>query len=522
MFVNCGAHRLGGEDLSTTQAINGELGIGDYIIVAPGDDYRCHVGQVTAIDKLGTEEHSTEKAGDDVHVDFSILDYPPWRRSEIANYFGGLYREDKQFDELPLDDVIMAPDAIISLHGVKNEEIKKLVSDYGVAERYCNEILEKCSVERLVARVEKNLSDYHDSLIGLTKREIIDRAGEIAAMSDAHYYLTECHAFEPEEVEYLLKFDFPLEVVADAWSLYQNLFEMDSVLDEVVVQQDALNSGYLLVSDAKEADDGGPYRFMNVDLIDFLGKIAQKVIVYYPNDWNIDMDTLHRAALSGDADDKRLMWHVCSYGTHLNTERGTYVKDTGAYNTWVDYRPNDPDMFGYASEITETDGLIVKGNVFEVGDYAEHARYVRKTALPLDSVTLTYSDAWGVNAGKSITVPRSEYDSDRYRLMSESGNVTHVRYHPAESVMEMTTLLQRERSQRMAYPIGSPQAYLHELDERLAELRGISEQRIDSPKPKQKRRVATIEEKLRAAQEKVNAQPTNTAPKQHNKNTEIQ
>ena len=77
----------------------------------------------------------------------------------------------------------------------------------------------------------------------------------------------------------------------------------------------------------------GLRRFMDIDLIDFLGQIADKTIVHYPNDWNIDKETLHRAAISDDPEQKRLMWHVCSYGTHLNTERDTFIKDTGAFNT---------------------------------------------------------------------------------------------------------------------------------------------------------------------------------------------
>ena len=75
-------------------------------------------------------------------------------------------------------------------------------------------------------------------------------------------------------------------------------------------------------------------------------------------------------------------------------------------------------MLGYIVEVTgyERDGTI-KGNIFEVGDYAGHAAYVKQAALPLDSVSLTYSNNWGINAEKTITVPREVYDKDRHRLM---------------------------------------------------------------------------------------------------------
>ena len=72
-------------------------------------------------------------------------------------------------------------------------------------------------------------------------------------------------------------------------------------------------------------------------------------------------------------------------------------------------------MFGYAVEITGRKGHAVIGNAYELGDYYSHSMHVRETALILDSVTLTYSDDWGVNAGKKITVPRYEYDGDHER-----------------------------------------------------------------------------------------------------------
>jgi len=165
------------------------------------------------------------------------------------------------------------------------------------------------------------------------------------------------------------------------------------------------------------------------------------------------------------------MWHVCSYGTHLNTERETFIKDTSAFNTWVDYRPKDEDMFGYVIEITGDERGTLKGNVFEVGDYYAHSLYVRETALLFDAVSLTYSDSWGVNAGKTITVPKFEYDDDRHRLMSESGDVIALTYHPWEATRTMSDLLRTERSKRMSLPLGSTGELLRKMADKLAEVR---------------------------------------------------
>jgi hypothetical protein len=135
-------------------------------------------------------------------------------------------------------------------------------------------------------------------------------------------------------------------------------------------------------------------------------------------------------------------------------------------------------MFGYVVEVTGRSGHIVTGNVFEVGDYYNHTMHVRDAALVLDSVSLTYAGDWGINAGKTITVPRYEYHDDRNRLMSGSGSVTAREYHPSESLRSMSSLLYQERSRRMAYPLGSQQAHLKMLAEKLEEIRKPLEQEV--------------------------------------------
>jgi hypothetical protein len=127
----------------TAQGINGELSVGGYVIVAPHDDYGHLVGEVIYIDKLGTPEHDTGNPGDDVHVNFLAFNYPPWQQNAFAEHFselaGGEYRH---FHELPLDDVIIAPDALISLSGISTERINELITDFDEADSFCEKVLQ--------------------------------------------------------------------------------------------------------------------------------------------------------------------------------------------------------------------------------------------------------------------------------------------------------------------------------------------------------------------------------------------
>jgi len=341
---------------------------------------------------------------------------------------------------------------------------------------------------QLMERIGKNLTDYHHSLMDFGKQELIDMAGKISAMSDAHIYMTSWHGFSDDELRFYLAFQNPLEVLADAWNdRSTDLDDMGFVMYGLFDKQDALQD-YPLMRDAGLYADNSLRRFMGVDLLDFLGRIAEKTIIYYPNDWNIDKDILQKAATSYNPEEKRLIWHVCSTGTHIKPERDVFIRDSGPYGYMTGYHENDPDMFGYAVEVTGRDGQHITGNVFEVGVYSEYARNTREAALPLSYITLKYADDWGVNSGKTITVSRREYDDDRHRLMSESGNVISLRWHPADEA-DLSVLLQRERSRRMTYPIGSPQAHLEKLSETLAEVRRPSEQAVKPPEPKKKQSI---------------------------------
>ena len=318
------------------------------------------------------------------------------------------------------------------------------------------------------------------------KQELIEMAGRIAAMSDAYSYLS-YHSIEDKELDFLLQFQNPLEVLADCRCDYQvdTCDEMGFALDNIFHHKQDWLDNYTLMKDSTAPEDTGLRRFMGVDLISFLGKIAEKVVIHYPNDWNIDINELKRYAVEPDFEERRLVWHVCSFGTHLKLERNVFIRDSGAHEYMTDYRQNDPDMFGYYVEVTGMDGERITGNVYEVGDYADFAVHIRLTAIPLNSVTLTYADDWGVNAGKVLTVSREEYDDNRQRLMCESGNVIDILHHP-KNAQELDSKLHDERSYRMSLPIGSMEAHLSKLTEKLAKVRKPPEKTPEAHKPPEK------------------------------------
>jgi len=117
----------------TAQAINGEIRKGDFVLGAKNNDYAYLVGEVIEILKHGTPEHASETDNDtdSVHVNFKVYRYPSWRELDITDFFNDLYNsvEAMSYDELSLDDVIMAPDMLIRITEMGDEKINDLLCD---------------------------------------------------------------------------------------------------------------------------------------------------------------------------------------------------------------------------------------------------------------------------------------------------------------------------------------------------------------------------------------------------------
>ena len=114
------------------------------------------------------------------------------------------------------------------------------------------EILEK----RLMARLDENLKEHADAFL-IRFREIGEDAinenlQHATAVNNAFSYLTKNHKFEESEIQYLLKFQNPLLVVADCVEQRLNEVQEDfsGIIWDICDKQDALQSGeYPLIND---------------------------------------------------------------------------------------------------------------------------------------------------------------------------------------------------------------------------------------------------------------------------------
>ena len=239
------AKTINGDATKTAQAVNGEIRPGDWVIATPDDEYGYLIGQVIEIVKLGTPEHAneTDNDTDNVHVDFYAFDYPPERVAEIEADFSDLYGEPKVFDELPIDDTIMAPDKLIRITELGHDEITRMGNLLANCEAFCacftDVVPQNEKHAQLTERLGKNLMDYHDSLMGFGQHELIEMAGKISAMSDAYCYMTTYYEFNDSELDFYLKFKNPLGIVADMRNeIISDLDDMGFAMDTIFDQRD--------------------------------------------------------------------------------------------------------------------------------------------------------------------------------------------------------------------------------------------------------------------------------------------
>lgn len=96
-------------------------------------------------------------------------------------------------------------------------------------------------LEQLMERLDENLADFKTQWAAMSNSDMIERSGEITAVKDAHYYMTETHGFDDDEIDYLLLFDNPLQVVAEKWlERTEELSDFSFAMDEVFDKRDAI------------------------------------------------------------------------------------------------------------------------------------------------------------------------------------------------------------------------------------------------------------------------------------------
>ena len=125
-------------------------------------------------------------------------------------------------------------------------------------------------------------------------------------------------------------------------------------------------------------------------------------------------------------------------------------------------------MLAYAIHLKDTDGSIVKGDIYTL-DYAKEVERLPLVSCPIEQVTIYYPD------GNEFTVPYKSMRGAVNELSIVHGDPASFRYHP-ESEAELGMILRRVHCNR------DRRAYRGSLDQHLEDLRGSLHDKLQKAK----------------------------------------
>ena len=205
-------------------------------------------------------------------------------------------------------------------------------------------------------------------------------------------------------------------------------------------------------------------KFEGVDILDFLGQVVELHTQHYKEDFDVDKELIQKVALSGEPEERRLLWMSRPCGTYCLSEREVYLQESNENKVWMFYheQTNDP-ILAYALTLDGLQDGKLTGTIYPL-DYPSHVERVKSLSCPIDRVTVTFED------GVQFTLPYQSRRRQINELMPEHGTPKSMQYAP-ESERELAVILRRERLKRdyHAKP-GNVQEYMEKLKK--ASMRG--------------------------------------------------
>ncbi len=198
-------------------------------------------------------------------------------------------------------------------------------------------------------------------------------------------------------------------------------------------------------------------KFEDTDILDSLGKIVDLNTHHYKDDFNLDKELIPKLAVSGNPEDRRLLWMSRPCGTYTLRERETYLEGSYENNVWKFYHEQTRDtVLAYALVLKGVLDGKVAGEIYPL-DYAAHVEQVKRLTCPIEKVTAAFEDE------ERITLPYPNHRAIINVLTQEHGKAGPIIYEP-ESSRELAVILERERFKRSFHAVpGDMKEYMDGL-----------------------------------------------------------
>ena len=179
-----------------------------------------------------------------------------------------------------------------------------------------------------------------------------------------------------------------------------------------------------------------PQVFRDVDILGSLEQIVDRHTKHFKDDFTLDKDIIYKLALSSDDNDHHLIWLCRPMGTHCLREREVFLENTHENSVFrFYYEQTKDDVLAYALHLKESDGMIIRGDIFTL-DYVKEVERLPFLCCSVERVTMYYPD------GNEYTVPYQNMSGAVNELSIKHGDPESFRYHP-ESESELGLILRR-------------------------------------------------------------------------------
>lgn len=139
-------------------------------------------------------------------------------------------------------------------------------------------------------------------------------------------------------------------------------------------------------------------KFEGVDILDFLGQVVELHTQHYKEDFDVDKELIQKVALSGEPEERRLLWMSRPCGTYCLSEREVYLQESNENKVWMFYheQTNDP-ILAEREQINEhiQKYMAASGYTLSLKSKQYHA---------LDSFVYEYVNAGGMKDNLKIEI----------------------------------------------------------------------------------------------------------------------
>ena len=133
-------------------------------------------------------------------------------------------------------------------------------------------------------------------------------------------------------------------------------------------------------------------RFENVDVIKVMEKIVERHTLHYKSDFELDRETIARAAGKEHLSDRTYLWLCRINGTWLFRECDVLLQGTSEHDAYCYYAGGNPnDVLSFAIEVKGTEDGVVKGDIIPL-DYGLHSYFVMESAKPAACILMRFEN----------------------------------------------------------------------------------------------------------------------------------